>query len=61
MAENTEKLESSCDARRRILNIAVSTVLLETGFETADKMALETLTEIIQCCKLVNKVFYYFK
>ncbi|XP_039757327.1 transcription initiation factor TFIID subunit 8 [Pararge aegeria] len=49
MSENTEKLESSCDARRRILNIAVSTVLLETGFDSADKMALETLTEIIQC------------
>ncbi|XP_023935508.1 transcription initiation factor TFIID subunit 8 [Bicyclus anynana] len=49
MTENTEKPESSCDARRRILNIAVSTVLLETGFESSDRIALETLTEVIQC------------
>ncbi|XP_045774032.1 transcription initiation factor TFIID subunit 8 [Maniola jurtina] len=49
MSENTEKLESSCDARRRILNIAVSTVLLESGFDSADKIALETLTEVLQC------------
>lgn len=51
MAENTEKIESGPDARRRILNIAVSTVLLETGFDGAEKMALETLTEMLQCCK----------
>lgn len=51
MAESVEKVESNSDSRRRILNIAVSTVLLETGFETADKMSLETLTEILQCCK----------
>lgn len=52
MSEHTEKVESSCDARRRILNIAVSTVLLETGFSATDKMSLETLTEAIQCCEL---------
>ena len=51
MSENTEKVDFSCDARRRILNIAVSTVLLETGFDATDKMSLETLTEILQCCK----------
>lgn len=51
MSESTEKIESACDARRKILNIAVSTILLETGFNASDKMALETLTEIIQCCK----------
>lgn len=50
MSESTEKVESTCNARRRILNIAVSTVLLETGFDAADKMSLETLTEIIQSC-----------
>ncbi|XP_072934609.1 transcription initiation factor TFIID subunit 8 [Epargyreus clarus] len=49
MSETTEKVENSCDARRRILNIAVSTVLLETGFSSSDKMALETLTEALQC------------
>lgn len=51
MAEGTEKVESGSDARRRILTIAVSTVLLENGFESTDKMALETLTEMLQCCK----------
>lgn len=51
MAETTEKLEGSIDARRRILNIAVSTVLLETGFDFCDKMSLETLTEMLQACK----------
>lgn len=51
MAETTEKIENGTDARRRVLNIAVSTVLLETGFDAADKMSLETLTEILQCCK----------
>ncbi|XP_069359820.1 transcription initiation factor TFIID subunit 8 isoform X2 [Maniola hyperantus] len=59
MSENTEKLESSCDARRRILNIAVSTVLLESGFDSADKMALETLTEVIQCCISVQGIEQY--
>lgn len=51
MAEGTEKVESAVDARRRVLNIAVSTVLLETGFDAADKISLETLTEMLQCCK----------
>lgn len=49
MSEITEKVEAGADARRRILNITVSTVLLESGFESADKMSLETLTEILQC------------
>lgn len=53
MAEITEKVENNNDARRRILNIAVSTVLLETGFSTADKMSLETLTEMLQACKFM--------
>lgn len=52
MTEPTEKVESNSDARRRILNIAVSTVLLESGFDSADKISLETLTEMLQCCKL---------
>ncbi|XP_045516498.1 transcription initiation factor TFIID subunit 8 [Pieris brassicae] len=49
MSETTEKIESNGDARRRILHIAVSTVLLESGFETVDKISLETLTEMLQC------------
>lgn len=50
MSEMSEKTETTSDARRRILNIAVSTVLLETGFDAADKVSLETLTEMLQCC-----------
>lgn len=57
MAETTEKVENGSDPRRRVLNIAVSTVLLETGFDAADKMALETLTEIMQCCKQITIYF----
>lgn len=49
MSEGTEKLENGPDARRRVLNIAVSTVLLETGFDNADKMSVETLIEMLQC------------
>lgn len=62
MSEAAEKVESASDARRRILNIAVSTVLLETGFDSADKAALETLTEILQCCKyfVINLIISLF-
>ncbi|KAF9822697.1 hypothetical protein SFRURICE_016903 [Spodoptera frugiperda] len=61
MAEGTEKVESGSDARRRILTIAVSTVLLENGFESTDKMALETLTEMLQCflCEVGNSAKNY--
>lgn len=61
MSEAAEKVESASDARRRILNIAVSTVLLETGFDSADKVALETLTEILQCCEFFVIIFMHIK
>lgn len=50
-----EKPESQTvgnDARRKVLHMAVSSILMEKGVETADKMCLETLTEMIQSCKL---------
>uniref|UniRef100_A0A336KVU8 Transcription initiation factor TFIID subunit 8 n=1 Tax=Culicoides sonorensis TaxID=179676 RepID=A0A336KVU8_CULSO len=34
--------------RRKILQMAVSTILLESGFDAVDKDALETLTEMLQ-------------
>lgn len=41
--------------RRKILQMAVSTILLESGFDAVDKDVLETLTEMLQSCK-----FLYF-
>lgn len=38
--------------RRKILNMAVASILLELGYDTADKIVLETLSEMLQCCKL---------
>ncbi|GAB0096863.1 Transcription initiation factor TFIID subunit 8 [Sergentomyia squamirostris] len=44
-----EKPESTVpDPRRKILNMAVSSVLSETGFDSADKECLETLSEMCQ-------------
>lgn len=60
MSETVEKVECGVDARRRVLNLAVSTVLLETGFDSADKMSLETLTEMLQCCMFSYYIFYCF-
>lgn len=34
--------------RRKILQMAVSTVLIDSGFDTIEKDALETLTEMFQ-------------
>lgn len=37
--------------RRKILQASVAATLLEIGFESADQLALETLTELLQSCK----------
>lgn len=37
-------------ARRRTLQVVVSALLTECGFESAEKAAVETLTEMIQSC-----------
>lgn len=39
------------DPRRKILQMAVSTVLIDSGFDTVERDALETLTEMFQSCK----------
>lgn len=40
--------------RRKILQMAVSTILIETGFDAVDKEALETLTEMFQARRLFD-------
>uniref|UniRef100_A0ABM5G732 Transcription initiation factor TFIID subunit 8 n=1 Tax=Pogona vitticeps TaxID=103695 RepID=A0ABM5G732_9SAUR len=37
-------------ARRRTLQVVVSSLLTEAGFESAEKAAVETLTEMLQSC-----------
>lgn len=37
-------------ARRRTLQVVVSALLTECGFEGAEKAAVETLTEMMQSC-----------
>lgn len=37
-------------ARRRTLQVAVSSLLTEAGFESAEKASVETLTEMLQSC-----------
>ena len=36
---------------RRLLEIAICAILREQGFASASKIALETLTEMLQSCK----------
>lgn len=38
-------------ARRRYLSMAISTVLLNMGFDQVEKQCLETLCEMFQSCK----------
>lgn len=38
-------------ARRRTLQVVVSSLLTEAGFESAEKSAVETMTEMIQSCE----------
>lgn len=42
--------ENYCLARRRTLQVVVSSLLTECGFESAEKAAVESLTEMIQSC-----------
>lgn len=44
-------MEQSHSTYRKVLAATVSSVLLETGIETADKDCLGILTEMLQCCK----------
>lgn len=53
--EKPECSTSNANPRRKFLYMAISSILLETGFENADKICLETLSEMIQSC-----MFYMF-
>lgn len=48
--EKPECTSTIANPRRKFLNMAISSILLETGFETADKVCLETLCEMMQSC-----------
>lgn len=39
------------DARRRIIDSAVSNICLSVGFESAESSAVETLSEMMVNCK----------
>lgn len=43
--------QPSPGARRKVLVTSVGVLLNEIGFDSCDKMALETLTEMMQACK----------
>lgn len=48
----------AADTRRKILQMAVSTILIDTGFDAVDKDALETLTEMFQSSKFCLSLLY---
>ncbi|MGH0178079.1 UNVERIFIED_CONTAM: hypothetical protein FKN15_076875, partial [Acipenser sinensis] len=48
-------------ARRRTLQVVVSSLLTEAGFESAEKAAVESLTEMIQSCFNVDTLPFYAK
>lgn len=49
----------SSNPRRKILGLAVSQILMEKGFDSVDKECLETLTELLQSCKLLIIIYYF--
>ncbi|KAF3860891.1 hypothetical protein F7725_001146 [Dissostichus mawsoni] len=48
-------------ARRRTLQVVVSALLTESGFESAEKAAVETLTEMMQSCFNADTLPVYAK
>lgn len=41
----------SHDARRKFLSMAISTMLIDVGFDNIEKQCLETLCEMFQSCE----------
>lgn len=37
--------------KRKVLQVVVASILNESGFDAVDKDALDTITEMLQCCK----------
>lgn len=58
--DKTETIQPSGNARRKILGVAVSQILMEKGFDSVDKECLETLTEMLQTCKCLLQMFPFF-
>lgn len=46
-------------ARRRTLQVVVSSLLTEAGFESAEKASVETLTEMLQSCKYQEQQAFF--
>ncbi|TMW48987.1 hypothetical protein DOY81_005931, partial [Sarcophaga bullata] len=46
--DKIESAQPTGNARRKILSVAVSQILMEKGFDSVDKECLETLTEMMQ-------------
>uniref|UniRef100_A0A1A9WTD5 Transcription initiation factor TFIID subunit 8 n=1 Tax=Glossina brevipalpis TaxID=37001 RepID=A0A1A9WTD5_9MUSC len=46
--DKPESVQPTGNARRKILGLAVSHILIEKGFQTVDKECMETLTEMLQ-------------
>lgn len=42
------------NTRRKILNHVICSILVECGYDTCDKQALETLTEMLQSCRFLS-------
>lgn len=51
--------QPSANIRRKVLLNSVGTLLNEIGFDSCEKIALETLTEMLQCCMYKNKSTNY--
>ena len=49
-----QKEVSQASRRRTALNVAVAALAAESGFQRVEKLALETMTEILQSCKCLN-------
>lgn len=43
---------SNVNPKRRVLHVAVASLLNEASFDAVDKDVLDTLTEMLQCCML---------
>lgn len=46
------------NTRRKILNQVVCSILVECGYDTCEKQAVETLTEMLQSCKDPNRSMF---
>ena len=45
-------MDAHAKSRRKALKVAVGALCTEVGFGMAEEAALETLTEVLQSCKL---------